>query len=248
MSKAGYFILSIIIVGVLIGFFFMYKSLETKCEQIDDLEFRLSVATSDLENAKGTIKNMEAELEQKSQEIKHLESDVRSVENELSSANWAIDVLKITAENNKFLFYYDDVENQYNLGNLKRYVNNYTWSEQYEKGVFDCSEMSAVLERYLENVGFNTYIAAGKTPGNPDTRHAWLLVEVSEGEYVPVEATTLNVVSKYYPLFDEYYDYDQLFEDIHEAMDYNEYEFDWWQHCNPHRWSEQEVTHTQSKH
>jgi len=87
--------------------------------------------------------------------------------------------------------------------------------------------MSADLEQYLENEGWNTLILIGDSPFSTG-RHAWLLLETSEGSYMPVESTNIRVVWWSDPNFDDYFVYDRSFESIQEALEYSETEFDWW--------------------
>lgn len=58
--------------------------------------------------------------------------------------------------------------------------------------------------------------------------HAWLLVETTEGAYMPVESTIIEIVWWSDPNFDKYFVYDYAFENVFEALDYLETDFDWW--------------------
>ena len=128
-----------------------------------------------------------------------------------------------------FAFYYFKPENQ-KLGvyNLDDELSSVSWSEPYEANVFDCSEMSGCLEWWLENRGWHAKIYVGDSPFSSG-KHAWLIVETSDGNYMPVEATTIRVVWWDDPYFDNYWEYDYRFETIQEAIDYYESEFDWWE-------------------
>jgi hypothetical protein len=87
--------------------------------------------------------------------------------------------------------------------------------------------MSAYIEWRLENEGYHTIIVCGDAPFGGGY-HAWLLVETSDDGYMPVEATTYDMVDWYDSYFDEYFEYDYSFETIHGALDYSQTEFDWW--------------------
>jgi hypothetical protein len=87
--------------------------------------------------------------------------------------------------------------------------------------------MSAHLEWKLENEGWHTKIIAGDSLFGSG-KHAWLLVETSEGKYMPVESTDMDVVWWDSPYFDDYFIYEHRFETIQDALDYSESEFDWW--------------------
>lgn len=128
----------------------------------------------------------------------------------------------------EFKFYYVKPKNQrYGLENLKDIVNEYSWTSSYEEGVFDCSEMSAYMERHLENEGFHTIILLGESPFGSGT-HAWVLAETSEGKYMPVEATSPRVVLWEDTGFEKYFEYDHDFETIQEALNHLSTDFDWW--------------------
>jgi len=89
--------------------------------------------------------------------------------------------------------------------------------------------MSVFLEWYLENEGFHTKIITGISPDDSGVKHAWLLVETSDGKYMPVEATQWSVVYWDSPYFDNYFEYGLMeFENIQEAIAYAPEEFDWW--------------------
>jgi len=162
-------------------------------------------------------------------QVKSLESEVADLEWEINDLEWEIDGLQETAEENLFEFYYASLAKQrFGVYDLDEYLDRWEWIEgTYTQGVFDCSEMSAYLEWRLENEGYHTCIACGVSPSGSEY-HAWLLVETSEDEYMPVEATLYDVVWWSNSYFDNYYEYDYLFETIHDALDYSYYEFDWW--------------------
>lgn len=126
----------------------------------------------------------------------------------------------------RFDFYYSKPENQkFGVYDLDDELNGLQWSEPYQAGIFDCSEMSACLEWHLENRGWHTKIYVGDFP---EGRHAWLIVETSEGAYMPVESTSLRLVWWSDSDFDNYWEYDQRFETIQDALSYSESSYDWW--------------------
>jgi hypothetical protein len=128
-----------------------------------------------------------------------------------------------------FSFYYVKQEKQ-RFGNRSLWfeLNDYNWAEPYQENVFDCGEMSACLERCLENRGWHVKIVLGDSPTETGRKHAWLLVETSQGQYMPVESTEIELVEEYDRYFDNYFTYDYAFETIQDAIMHNESEFDWW--------------------
>jgi len=129
------------------------------------------------------------------------------------------------------------------IDSLSRQQTGYGWVGLYERDVFDCSEMSACLEYILENKGFTTDIAGGKTPNG---NHAWIVVYSSSGEEYYVESTMLcRVTSLHIFLQDviaealgieslslEYYQSPrELQHTVYEAEYSMVNEFDWWESC-----------------
>jgi hypothetical protein len=130
-------------------------------------------------------------------------------------------------DSGKYYFYYVKPEQKYGVYELDDWLTKWKWLKPYQEGVFDCSEMSAYLERKLENEGWHTKIVVGNSPFSSG-RHAWLLVETSDGAYMPVESTNMHVVWWSSSYFDNYFKYDHAFETIQNALEYSETEFDWW--------------------
>lgn len=137
-------------------------------------------------------------------------------------SNWEYDEIK-------FNFYYVKPEEQkFGVYNLDDELSKLEWTEPYQAGVFDCSEMSTCLEWYLENNGWHVKIYRGDSPFSSG-KHAWLIVETTEGKYMPVESTNLEVVWWSDTNFDNYWEYEDRFETVQDAIAYNESEYDWWE-------------------
>jgi hypothetical protein len=133
------------------------------------------------------------------------------------------------AQENTYALYYDPLQKQrYDINYLRQCLGRWQWIKSaYEEFVFDCSEMSAYLEMKLENEGFHTIIAWGESP-NGNGYHSWLLVEISEEKYVPVEATSVKLVNPTHQYYDEYFDYEFTFETIQDALAYSYEDYNWW--------------------
>jgi len=101
------------------------------------------------------------------------------------------------------------------------------WHELYTLGVYDCSEMSALFECVMEQAGYPSCITASM-----EYRHAWALVKTEERDegYLPVECTGMFIPWEGSLLmsWDDYLDYDDLFETIYEAEEYCPGDYDWW--------------------
>jgi len=163
-----------------------------------------------------------------------LQSEINNKQNQISSLNSQFNYYKANHQYTdeeydeaRFDFYYVKPEQKFGVYDLEDELDGVEWTKPYQEGVFDCSEMSAVLERYLENEGWHTKIVVGDYPRGSG-KHAWLLVETSEGKYMPVETTNIKVIWWSDPNFDNYWIYDDTFETIQDALAYSETEFDWW--------------------
>lgn len=149
----------------------------------------------------------------------------------------------------------DDIPNRPNTyGNLKKFLKSRILPSDYERGKFDCSEMSAFLECKLQQAGFDAYIAEGPAPFPPRTNHAWVFVRTTKENqtyWVPIEATdprfynvdegvTLRKIfsrllkvpglvtrsnSSYYL---GYFKYDHLYNSIYDIPKSKLGEYDWW--------------------
>ena len=74
-------------------------------------------------------------------------------------------------------------DNYYNQSNtlpdgvtVSEFLNNGKWIDKYEKGGWDCSQMSAYTEFVLENNGVHCIIVK-----SDKMEHAWVMVETEDG-------------------------------------------------------------------
>lgn len=148
-----------------------------------------------------------------------------------------------------FPAYYDNT-----LGDLKRrldYLMRFVDAPgKYKYDVLDCSESAAMMENFLQNSGFDAWIAVGPTPwvGGKGT-HAWVIVKARDGT-VAVEPTMwLGSPWRFGWLIDfgkkvgwlmgfqpgvttdpMYFKYNRLYDNVYEAVRAygSEQEWDWW--------------------
>lgn len=234
-SKIGLVISGVLIVTLVISSLWLYTTVESLQRQVNALQ-------TDKDNLQTQINNLETDNTNLQNQVNNLQSQIDSLNTTYqdyvathSHSNSEYDNYVAThhysdSEYNEaqFSFYYVKPDEQkFGVYDLDDELYGFEWCEQYEEGVFDCSEMSAYLEWYLENEGWHTKIVVGDSPFGSG-RHAWLLVETSEGKYMPVEATSVTVVWWSDPNFDNYWIYDYKFETIQDAIAWNESEFDWW--------------------
>ena len=160
-------------------------------------------------------------------ENSQLESEIDSLNSEYNNYVANYHYTDEEYDEARFSFYYVKPEQKFGVYDLSDELSGLEWFRSYQEGVFDCSEMSAYLERYLENEGWHAKIVVGDSPYGSG-RHSWLLVETSQGKYMPVESTNIEVVWWSDPNFDNYWIYDHKFETIQDALSYSQTEFDWW--------------------
>jgi len=230
-SKVGLVVAVVVCVILAISSVWLYL-------RVDSLETEVSILQTEvnsLTNKKNTLQNqvnsltiedddLQDEVDDLTKEISQLEDryDLYVANHHYSDSEYAM-----LYDDAQFHFYYVKPEQKFGVYDLDDELYGWEWHIPYEEGVFDCSEMSAYLEWYLENEGWHTIIVVGDSPFGSG-RHAWLVVEASEGEYMPVESTTGEIVWWENQYFDNYFEYDRSFETIQEAIAYDESDFDWW--------------------
>jgi len=187
------------------------------------------VTNSHLQERQAEVQYLTSEVASLQTMIAQQQSEIQAQEAEIVYKNIQIGNLEDEVERATFQFYYMSLSKQrYGVIDLEEYLNRWEWVEgAYVAGEFDCSEMSAYLERRLENEGYHTVIVTGDSPFSLG-KHAWLLVETSAGGYMPVEPTTYSMIYWSNIYFDNYFVYDYQYEDIHEALEHSSNEYDWW--------------------
>ena len=248
-SKMGLLISGVIIVILAISSLWQYTRIDSFQNQVNALETDkdyLQTQVNNLETDKTELQNQVDSLQIQKDTLQnqlnllnatyqnyvsthsHSNSEYDSLQSEYDSYVANHQYTNSEYDEAFFSFYYVVPEEQkFGVYDLEDELYGIEWLYPYEENVFDCSEMSAVIEWYLENEGWNAIIAAGETPWDGGA-HAWVLVETSEGHYMPVESTTIEIVWWEDPYFDNYFIYDYDFETIQEAIDFYESEFDWW--------------------
>jgi len=194
--------------------------------------FLLVEASSTIEELKSSSKETTTALNDAKIQLIYERSQIKNINRRYDELKITYDELKITSKVDKFLFYYTPLtEKITRVQDLEEYLSRYEWKEDtYKMDIFDCSEMSAVLERMLENEGFHTFIVSGKSPGDSGEKHSWLIVEISPDEYIPVEAMNFSIIPWDNPYINEYHSYDHKFETIHEALGHAPTkDYDWWE-------------------
>ena len=203
--------------------------------RIGGLQNRIDTLESEKSNLQSQVSNLETDKNQFESQASILQSEINSL---ISDYNSLVSEYNDYVANHQFTdeqyygatfsyYYISPVEQRFGVYNLSDELYGLELFYPYEEDVFDCSEMSAYLEWYLENEGWHTTIILGDAPFGGGY-HAWLLVETSTDHYMPVESTTIEIVWWDDPYFDNYFTYEYEFETILDALAYSETEFDWW--------------------
>ena len=133
-------------------------------------------------------------------------------------------------------YYQDPGHNVTNRSELIHVLPRLTGA--YQEDYFDCSEMSAFMEWYLEGHGVDTVIVTGERNQSHNIStggfeyekgagdHAWIIANVS-GERFLIESTLARVVPK---SLERYYLADKTYNDIYDAVRSSRSveEYDWW--------------------
>jgi len=191
-----------------------------------NLQSQVDSLTIDNDDLQDEVDDLTTEINQLEDEVEWLNNvyDDYVADHHYSDSEYAM-----VYDEAQFHFYYVKPEEQrFGVYNLDDELSKLEWTEPYQAGVFDCSEMSACLEWYLENNGWHTKIYVGDSPFSSG-KHAWLIVETTEGKYMPVESTNLEVVWWEDSNFDNYWEYEDRFETVQDAIAYDESDYDWWE-------------------
>jgi len=219
-SKVGLIVAVVVIIILAISSVWLYLRVDDLREQADSWELFADLLTAENEDLQDEVDDLTTENSQLEDEVDWLNY---KYDNYIANHQYS----NLEYEDIQFYFYYVETEQKFGVYELDDELYGWEWYVPYEENVFDCSEMSAYLEWYLENEGWNTIIVIGDAPFDTGY-HAWLLVETSEGKYTPVESTTAEIVWWEDTNFDNYWIYDDTFETIQDALAYSETEFDWW--------------------
>jgi RNA polymerase subunit RPABC4/transcription elongation factor Spt4 len=68
---------------------------------------------------------------------------------------------------------------------LQQIVDKYSYAHKYEVGVYDCSDMSVALAKYLEEKGYDTSVI-----GDDNNVHAWVYIWTDKNKALAIETTT----------------------------------------------------------
>jgi hypothetical protein len=73
---------------------------------------------------------------------------------------------------------------------LEWVLDSFEHPREYQRGVYDCTEMSICTAFFLQEVfGWNTIVAIGQCSEEDDICHAWVLVETNKDRWTAIETT-----------------------------------------------------------
>jgi len=176
-----------------------------------ELEETVDKLKKENENLRWQLYNLKEENEKLKEQIEQLNWKIQSLEDKLRLYEQVPHGYYST---NFFPEYQNTVED------LKAFLSKLKIPHKYERGVFDCSEISAYVEWALEDAGFDAYIVLAED-------HAWNMVKVAGATYYVDMSSGKPYIfksDKRYPKIVK------VFKNIYEAVDYyhSVKEWDWW--------------------
>lgn len=217
-AKVGLVISVVLVVILAISIFWLHTNLQNRINTLSDDKYYLQTELYELQSTHENYVSTHS----------HADYEYDSLQNDYDDYVANHHYTDSEYDTRQFTFYYVKPQNQkFGVDELADELGSLEWTHPYEEGEFDCSEMSAYLEWYLENQGWHIVIIVGDCPFSSG-RHSWLLVETSKGYYMPVEATKIEVVWWENPNFEDYFNYDHDFETVQDALAYSKTGFDWW--------------------
>jgi len=212
--------------------FQQYQNVNKLKKEIVSLKWQVysnKTAIKELKSEKETlgkkIQDLESENWRLIQQIDMLRRENEELRNQLSELQ-----VKISELEDKLRLYEQVPHGYYSTnffpeyGNtvedLKAFLSKLKIPHKYERGVFDCSEISAYVEWALEDAGFDAYIVLAED-------HAWNMVKVAGATYYVDMSSGKPYIfksDKRYPKIVK------VFKNIYEAVDYyhSVKEWDWW--------------------
>jgi len=228
-----------------------------------DMRTQLNTLQSNYAHTQTLFNSLQSTYQTLHDNYDSLEADYQALQQTLTALQVSNNQLQLDNANLRTLLQqYEQVPHNYYDSTAFGYHSN-TYAElcdfldhefpaikSYQQNVFDCSESSAYVEWALQNAGFDTQIAVGRTPWDQNSGyHAWLIVNTKEHR-VAIEATALTGWDKFIDIFlfrtpgivysddwlvpgwQNYYDgYDRLYNNIYEAVrnDRSINEWNWWE-------------------
>jgi hypothetical protein len=258
--QAATVILTALLVAAGMYFGINMADMRTQLNTLQSNYAQLQWNYNSLESMYGTLQDNYGTLQDN---YESLEVDYEALQQSFTELQLSYNQLEVENANlRSILQQYEQVPHDYYSSGVFGYHSN-TYTElcdfldhefppirSYQQNVFDCSESSAYVEWALQNAGFDTQIAVGRTPWDQNSGyHAWLIVNTKDHR-VAIEATALTGWDKFVNIFlfrtpgivysddwlvsgwQNYYDgYDGLYNNIYEAVrhDRSIQEWNWWE-------------------
>lgn len=160
------------------------------------------------------------------EDIRSLEKDYQDVKNVLLTTTYTVTTPTPTPTIPIPDWYYDSGCDIPVGTSLIEWLTEYEWANEYVRGNWDCSQMSAALEWHLENCGYDTLIQGGTLRGGG---HAWVLIWLPKGTEIetptgrmraPKEGYYLyEATSRYFPMDTSDYVVTYTYRDIYDVWE-----------------------------
>jgi len=218
-----------------------YQNINKLEKEIVSLKWQVysnKTAIKELKSEKETlgkkIQDLESENWRLIQQIDKLRRENEELRNQVSEL-----LVKISELEDK-LRLYEQIPHSYYSTNffpeyrntvedLKAFLSKLKLPHKYERGVFDCSEISTYVEWALEDAGFDAYVVLGEVDFGGDNRgtHAWNKVKVAGATYyIDMSSGKPHIFKS-----DKHHlKIIKVFKNVYEAVEYyhSVKEWDWW--------------------
>ena len=198
------------------------ENINTTSKKVIDLE----KTAVDLSEQNADLLNAQIENEKK---IREATEKIQKTQKQITKSEQ-----KITALSQKKIQSYYPVAgtNKHDLEYVKACLKGWQHLIPYTDNVYDCSEMSAHLEWYLESCGVRADIVTSKT-------HAWVFAHGTFG-YIAIETTSKELIyydgsflgGLFHKINPAYYDkkinITHVYQSVFDVPDNMKVEFDWW--------------------
>jgi outer membrane murein-binding lipoprotein Lpp len=155
------------------------------------------VPQADYDKLSAQITDVQSKLTKAQTDLTTLQSAKTTVDSDLKTAQTKVTDLEKQVT---------DLKAQYELTGAtkaetaKKIVKYYGTTHVYEKDVYDCNNMASDVWNMLKAQGISAVIVVGSIESPItnilDSNHAWVLVEVSPGQYLALDATNGHSVTR----------------------------------------------------
>ena len=155
------------------------------------------VPQTDYDNLATQLANAQSQLTQAQNDYNTLQSQKSAVDSDLRAAQTQITDLEQQVADLKARYEFEGLTTTEMLAKI---VRDYEASHFYEEGVYDCNNMASDIWNMLKALGIDSVIVVGHNDhlitDILESNHAWVLVEVTPGEYLALDGTNGRTYTK----------------------------------------------------